>query len=138
MKKVLLLAVLILLSLNSCKKEKEGLALFVIGDWKSQEFTLNTQSEGLPSPVGHFTISIKADNTYVLIFKDLVSNMELGCGADKYTITGDEIKLKEFTSDPQWGDPPVLAAFSVTWVPGETQMIWSAFANLPALVWTKQ
>jgi hypothetical protein len=138
MKKVLLLAVLILLSLNSCKKEKEGLAKFVIGEWKSQELTLLTQSEGQQSPVGHFTISIKEDNTYVLIFRDLVTNMGFGCGDDTYTITGDEIYLKEFTSDPLWGDPRITATFSVTWVPGETQMIWSEFATLPALVWTKQ
>jgi len=69
MKRVLFLGILILFSIYSCKKEKEGLALFVIGNWKSQELTLVTQSEGVPSPVGFYTINIKDDDTYVLTFE---------------------------------------------------------------------
>lgn len=136
MKRVLFLGILILFSIYSCKKEKEGLALFVIGNWKSQELTLVTQSEGVPGPVGFYTIKVKDDDTYVLTFEGF------DCGADKYSITGDEIYLKEFNVDPVWGDPPGPAKFTVSWAPGETQMTWTCYdgsaGDLPPIIWTKQ
>jgi len=133
MKKVLLLAVVLVLSINSCKKEEAGLPEFVIGNWKSQELTLWTQSEGVPSPEGCYTISIKTNGTYVLTFE------QYPCGADKYTITGDQIYLSKFDMDPVWGDPPGPQTFSVTWLPGETQMIWTSIGgNAPELTWAKQ
>jgi len=136
MKRVLFLGILILFSIYSCKKEKEGLALFVIGNWKSQELTLVTQSEGVPSPVGFYTINIKDDDTYVLTFEGFA------CGAAKYTITGDEIYLKVFNEDPVWQDSPGPAEFTVSWAPGDTQMTWTcsdgSAGDLPPIIWTKQ
>lgn len=132
MKKLLITIVLITMSFISCKKEKEGLARFVIGDWKSQELTLETQSEGVVSPVGHFTLIVNDDDTYVLTFEGY------DCGAGKYTITGNNIYLNKLISDPLWSTDPIPATFAVTWVPGETQMTWSVFASLPELVWTRQ
>lgn len=121
-----------MIGIYGCEKEKEGLAKFVIGNWKSQELTLETMSEGQPSPVGHFTISIKEDDTYILKFE------EYDCGADKYTVTGDKIYLKKLIADPLWGSPPEPATFTVIWIPGETQMTWIGFSIQTDLVWTKQ
>jgi len=133
MKKVLFLAVILILSINSCKKEEVGLPGFVVGNWKSQELTLWTQSEGQPSPVGYYTISIKTDGTYTLIF-DVFS-----CGEGEYTITGDKIYLNKFSIDPVWGNPPSPQTFSVAWLPGETQMTWTSFGgDVPTLTWAKQ
>ncbi|HOO99249.1 MAG TPA: hypothetical protein PLV06_08365 [Bacteroidales bacterium] len=132
MKRILLTAVLILLIINSCKKEKEGLARFVIGNWKSQELTIDSQSEGQPAPVGCYSISFKADDTYVLTFEGI------DCGADRYSVNGNEISLGKFRYDPLWDSPMEPATFNVNWVDGETQMTWTDFPGQIDIIWTKQ
>lgn len=129
MKRVILISLMIMLGLYGCEKEKEGIAKFVIGNWESQELTLETMSEGQPSPVGHYIISINADDTYTLKFEGI------DCGAGKYTITGDKIYLNKFIRDPLYNTTPEPATFTVIWVPGETQMTWTGLTT--DLIWTK-
>jgi hypothetical protein len=134
MKRIMLIAALILIGITGCKEKKEGLALFVIGDWRSQELTLYTLSEGIPPAVGCFSVSIRENDTYTITFDGAGL-----CGTGKYVTDGDKILLNSFSYDPVWGDPPGTGEFNIIWTPGETQMTWIDMAYiLPDLILTKQ
>jgi hypothetical protein len=134
MKKTLALLALILFASLSCKKEPalEGLSAFVIGDWKSQEVRLWTQAEGVPYADGEYSISIKTDGTYRLIFPGVDD-------AGLYIITGNKISFDKFQIDPIWGDPPGPLSFFIDWIPGEIRMEWEPVGvELVNLIMIKQ